>query len=229
MKILLVEDNRELSADIVQLLVEKFFVVESAITVADAIEKLNSYKYNLVIVDIGLPDGSGMDVIKEIKSKRLNSGILILTARNSIADKVQGLDLGADDYITKPFHSAELIARVKAIVRRFAPDNNDVLQFEEIIVNMQNNSLKVNNRELVLTRKEFDLLVYFLFNVRRLLTKESIAEHLWGDHIDQADSFDFVYNHIKNLRKKLMNAGCRDYIKAKYGMGYIFGNNHEEK
>ncbi len=229
MKILLVEDNRELSKDIVQLLEEKYFIVESTITVADAIEKLNSYKYNLVIVDIGLPDGSGMDVIKEIKSKRLNSGILILTARNSIADKVQGLDLGADDYITKPFHSAELIARVKAIVRRFAPDNNDVLQFEEIIVNMQNNSLKVNNRELVLTRKEFDLLVYFLFNVRRLLTKESIAEHLWGDHIDQADSFDFVYNHIKNLRKKLMNAGCRDYIKAKYGMGYIFGNNHEEK
>lgn len=222
MKLLLVEDNIRLAHDMQQFLVDNGFVVEHAATFREASEKINDYQYDLVIVDIGLPDGSGLELVQEMKERNLDTGILIVTAKNAIEDKVKGLELGADDYITKPFHKAELNARIRSILRRKKFNGSNVLQMNELKVDVIASQAYVNNTALSLTKKEYDLLLYFMYNRNRLLTKESIAEHLWGDHIDEADSFDFIYNHIKNLRKKIVNAGGTDYIHSMYGMGYKF-------
>jgi len=222
MKFLIIEDNLRLALDLQQFLTDNGFVVEHAATLHEASERINVYQYDLVIVDIGLPDGSGLDLIQEMKSQNLNTAILIVTAKNAIEDKVLGLDLGADDYITKPFHKAELNARIRSILRRNQFNGSNILQINELKVDILASQAYVNSSSLILTKKEYDLLVYFMYNRNRLLTKESIAEHLWGDHIDQADSFDFIYNHIKNLRKKIINAGGRNYIHSMYGMGYKF-------
>ncbi|MGH7497007.1 MAG: response regulator transcription factor [bacterium] len=222
MKLLIVEDNSHLAHDMQQFLRGCGFVVERAATLAEASEKLSVYQYDLAIVDLGLPDGNGLDVLRQIKANALETAILILTAKNAITEKVQGLDLGADDYMTKPFHQAELNARIRSILRRNKFNRNNHVQVNEIKVDLLASQAYVHDRPLSLTKKEYDLLVYFMQNFNRMLTKESIAEHLWGDHIDEADSFDFIYNHIKNLRKKISNAGGRNYIKAMYGMGYIF-------
>jgi len=222
MKLLIVEDNRHLADDITRFLVDSGFVVEQALTLSEGLKKINVYQYDLVIVDIGLPDGNGLDIVKEIRKKKIASAILIVTAKNAIEDKVHGLELGADDYITKPFHKAELNARIRSILRRNKFDGNNILNMNEIKMDTMAAQTFVHNKPIILTRKEYDLLLYFMVNRNKVLTKESIAEHLWGDHVDQADSFDFIYNHIKNLRKKIMNAGGKDYIKSMYGMGYKF-------
>ena len=222
MKLLLVEDNIRLATDMQQFLVDNGFVVEHAAKFQEASEKINDYLYDLVIVDIGLPDGNGLGLIQEIKERNLDTGILIVTAKNAIEDKVKGLELGADDYITKPFHKAELNARIRSILRRKKFNGSNVLQTNELKVDVIASQAYVNTTPLSLTKKEYDLLLYFMYNRNRLLTKESIAEHLWGDHIDEADSFDFIYNHIKNLRKKIVNAGGTNYIHSMYGMGYKF-------
>jgi len=222
MKLLLVEDNIRLATDMQQFLVDNGFVVEHAAKFQEASEKINDYLYDLVIVDIGLPDGNGLGLIQEIRERNLDTGILIVTAKNAIEDKVKGLELGADDYITKPFHKAELNARIRSILRRKKFNGSNVLQTNELKVDVIASQAYVNTTPLSLTKKEYDLLLYFMYNRNRLLTKESIAEHLWGDHIDEADSFDFIYNHIKNLRKKIVNAGGTNYIHSMYGMGYKF-------
>ena len=222
MKLLLVEDNIRLATDMQQFLVDNGFVVEHVAKFQEASEKINDYLYDLVIVDIGLPDGNGLGLIQEIRERNLDTGILIVTAKNAIEDKVKGLELGADDYITKPFHKAELNARIRSILRRKKFNGSNVLQTNELKVDVIASQAYVNTTPLSLTKKEYDLLLYFMYNRNRLLTKESIAEHLWGDHIDEADSFDFIYNHIKNLRKKIVNAGGTNYIHSMYGMGYKF-------
>jgi DNA-binding response OmpR family regulator len=222
MKLLLVEDNQRLANDLQQFLADNGFVVEHSETLLDASRKISIYQYDLVIVDIGLPDGNGLDLIRQMKKEGKESGILIVTAKNALEDKVKGLDLGADDYITKPFHKAELNARIRSILRRKKFGGNNILQMNEIKIDVMAAEVYVKDNPVKLTRKEYDLLLYFLYNQNRVLTKESIAEHLWGDHIDQADSFDFIYNHIKNLRKKIVNAGGKNYIHAMYGMGYKF-------
>lgn len=222
MKLLLVEDNYNLAEDLSKFFQENGFIVESVTLLEEAREKVDLYEYDMVIIDIGLPDGSGLDLVEEIKGTNSETGILILTAKDSLEDKVKGLDLGADDYLTKPFHKSELNARLRSIMRRNKFQGNNVLEMEEITIDFTKAEAYVNGKLLKLTKKEYDLLVYFVQNPERLLTKENIAEHLWGDHIDQADSFDFVYNHIKNLRKKITDAGGRNYIKASYGMGYKF-------
>ncbi len=222
MKLLIVEDNLHLAQDMQRYLQESGFVAERAATLAEASEKLAIYQYDLTIVDLGLPDGNGLDLIREIKAKGLETAALILTAKDAVAAKVQGLDLGADDYLTKPFHQAELNARIRSILRRNKFNRNNLMQIGELKVDLLASQAFVHDTPLSLTRKEYDLLVYFMQNLNRMLTKESIAEHLWGDHIDEADSFDFIYNHIKNLRKKITTAGGRNYIKAMYGMGYKF-------
>ncbi len=153
-----------------------------------------------------------------------DTGVLILTAKNAIEDKVKGLELGADDYLTKPFHRAELIARIKSIIRRFKFNGDNTISMNEVKVDILASQAYINDKPVILTKKEYDLLLYFMYNRNRILTRESIAEHLWGDNIDQSDNFDFVYNHIKNLRKKMMNEGSRNYIKAVYGMGYKFSD-----
>jgi DNA-binding response OmpR family regulator len=224
MKLLLVEDNIHLANDMRLFLVSNGFVVEQAATLQEGIEKINIYEYDVVIVDIGLPDGSGLDLIRRMKSNHMDTGILIVTAKNAIEDKIHGLDLGADDYITKPFHKAELNARIRSILRRKKFDSNNILQFNEIKVDTLSAQVYIKDNPINLTKTEYALLLYFLYNRNRVLTKESIAEHLWGDQFDQADSFDFIYNHIKNLRKKMLSAGGKDYIKSMYGMGYkLFG------
>lgn len=222
MKILIVEDNAHLATDIREFLEEQGFRVELAATLRTAEEKVNIYRYDLVVIDLGLPDGSGMTLIQILKDIDANTGILIVTARNTIEDKVKGLELGADDYITKPFHKAELNARIRSILRRGKFDGSNSVSFREISIDTLSNHVTVKDAELELTKKEYELLLYFMYNKNRMLTKESIAEHLWGDYIDQSDSFDFIYNHIKNLRKKIKKAGGNDYIHSMYGMGYKF-------
>jgi DNA-binding response OmpR family regulator len=222
MKLLLVEDNKRLADDMSAFLSANGFVVETASTLKGGLEKINVYQYDIVIVDLGLPDGNGLELINEIRNKNIDSAILIVTAKNAIEDKVRGLEMGADDYITKPFHKAELNARIRSILRRNKFDGSTSVHMNELRIDVLAAQTFVNDTPVLLTKKEYDLLLYFMYNQNRVLTKESIAEHLWGDHIDQADNYDFLYNHIKNLRKKIVNAGSKDYIKSMYGMGYKF-------
>lgn len=222
MKLLIVEDHFQLADDLSRFLVENGFIVEVAGTLELAREKVELYHYELIILDIGLPDGSGLELIKALKSKKSDSGILIVTAKNAIEDKVKGLELGADDYITKPFHKAELNARVRSIIRRKKFNGSNLVAINDIEIDLNSMEVRINETPIDLTRKEYDLLLYFIYNKNRVLTKESIAEHLWGDHVDQADNFDFIYNHIKNLRKKLQIAGAGNHIRSVYGMGYKF-------
>jgi DNA-binding response OmpR family regulator len=176
-------------------------------------------------VDITIPGGSGLDIIRELKKKGSEAGIIIISAKNSIEDKISGLDLGADDYLTKPFHLSELNSRIKSIVRRRSFKGSNEICFHEISIVPDEMLVSVNKKTVTLTKKEFDLLLFFISNKNRVITKESIAEHLWGDDMDTADSFDFIYSHIKNLRKKLVEKGSEDYIQTVYGMGYKFGKN----
>jgi len=222
MKLLIVEDNFQLADDLSRFLTEQGFIVEISDTLESARSKIELYDYELIILDIGLPDGSGLDIIRQLKKRKSDTGILIVTAKNAIEDKVKGLELGADDYITKPFHKAELNARIRSIIRRKNFNGSNIISINKIGIDLNSMAVKVDNKELDLTRKEYDLLLYFIYNKNRVLTKESIAEHLWGDHIDQADNFDFIYNHIKNLRKKLQQAGADNHIRSVYGMGYKF-------
>mgnify|MGYP006283403003 FL=1 len=222
MKLLIVEDKRELVADIAAYLGGNGFITESAFTLEEARDKISMYGYDLVILDLGLPDGDGLKLIPLIRERKPETLILILTARDSLNAKLEGLDKGADDYITKPFHKAELNARIRSMLRRKISGGNHILREAELTIDLDAGQVRVNENLLELTRKEYDLLLFFVYNKDRLLTKETIAEHLWGDHIDQADNFDFIYNHIKNLRRKLSKAGGKDHIRSLYGMGYTF-------
>ncbi len=222
MKILLIEDEKTLSESIIDYLKLDGYVCEACYTYEDAIEKINLYNYDCIIVDIMLPDGSGINIIKKLKLLNNQTGVIIVSAKNSLDDKINGLEIGADDYLTKPFHLSELNARIKSIIRRRNFDGNNEIIFNEINVSPNNLQVKVNNSELILTKKEYDLLIYFISNKDRIVTKESIAEHLWGDSMDITDSFDFIYAHVKNLRKKMTNLGGNDYVKTVYGIGYKF-------
>lgn len=222
MKLLLIEDNQELASDVSNALKDQKINIEHVETLVEAKEKIGVYEYDILIVDLGLPDGNGLDIVSLIKQVDPNSGVLIVTARDSVDDKVLGLELGADDYITKPFHMAELIARVRSLFRRKKFKGSNTIEIEELKVDILSKTVSIHDKAIDLTKKEYDLLIYFLYNKDKMLTKENIAEHLWGDHIDQADSFDFIYSHIKNLRKKLQKNEGVDRIKSVYGMGYKF-------
>ena len=222
MKVLLIEDEIELSRSITEYLQKENYRCEAVLTFEDAMEKINLYRYDCIIVDINLPDGSGLDVISALKKLKSETGIIIISAKNSLDDKVAGLGIGADDYLTKPFHLPELNARVKSIIRRRSFGGINEIIFNDIRILPEQMEVTVNSQSLVLTKKEYDLLIFFLSNKDRVLTKEAIAEHLWGDEMDMADSFDFIYTHIKNLRKKIMEKGGEDYIRTIYGMGYKF-------
>lgn len=222
MKLLIVEDNLQLARNIETYLHAEGNVCEVADTYMKAIDKIVAYGYEMLILDIMLPDGNGLDVIRELKKQNSAAGVLIISAKNSLDDKLTGLNLGADDYLTKPFHLSELHARIKAIYRRNNLGGGEEIIYNELLINIENRTLTVNEVSVELTQKEFDLLVFLLTNKNRVITKQSIAEHLWGDYVDAYDSFDFVYQHIKNLRKKIMNAGGSDYIQTVYGLGYKF-------
>lgn len=222
MKILVIEDEQALCETIVSYLEEEGYRCEQAGTVELGSEKVNLYEYDCMLVDIGLPDGSGLSLIKELKKCHPETGIIIISAKNSMDDKISGLDLGADDYLTKPFHLPELNSRIKSLLRRRKFEGKQELLIDKITIWPENRQVLINGEPLQLTRKEFDLLMFFVSNRGRVLSKESIAEHLWGDFADSADSFDFVYSHVKNLRRKLLERTGTDYFQNVYGTGYTF-------
>lgn len=220
MKLLLVEDEKHLATEIASFISKEGFVIEVAYTYETALEKINLYQYDCIIVDITLPDGSGLELIELLKKISTDTGIIIISAKNSLSDKLSGLNLGADDYLTKPFHLAELNARIQSILRRRKFRGENEIHFGDIVIYPDQREVKVKNKIVDLTKKEYDLLIYFISNEKKVLTKESIAEHIWGDNADSFDSLDFVYSQIKNLRKKLIDAGSKDYITSIYGIGY---------
>jgi DNA-binding response OmpR family regulator len=222
MKVLIVEDEVELSESIQSYLKNEGYLCEYALNYDAAIEKINLYQYDIVIVDLNLPDGNGIQIIKTLKETSFAGGIIITSARNSLDDRILGLDSGADDYLVKPFHLAELNARIKSLIRRVLFKGENALIFNEIQIKTDEHQVYINGNMLELTRKEFDLLLFMITNKGRVISKESIAEHLWGDYIDSADSFGFVYAHIKNLRKKLEDNGVGEYLQTVYGVGYKF-------
>ncbi len=220
MKFLIVEDNAKLLEAIPETLESEKYLCETSLNFQDAHEKIFLYNYDILIVDINLPDGSGLELIKEIKKQNSSTGIIVISARNSLDNKIEGLDLGADDYITKPFDMAELVARVKALLRRRNFSGNSNVTFNGITIDTTSREVFADQQKIELTKSEYDILLFFFSNPGRTLTKEGIAEHIWGDNMDLADSFDFIYSHIKNLRKKITVTGNSDPIKAVYGIGY---------
>ncbi|WP_121812254.1 response regulator transcription factor [Mucilaginibacter kameinonensis] len=222
MKLLVIEDEPVLLDSISNYFSGDGNICETATNREAAMEKIGLYDYDCILLDIGLPDGSGLDVIRYMKEVGKDEGVLIISARNSLDDKLSGLNLGADDYIVKPFHLAELKARIMAVYRRRAFNGVHMLQYEDIIINLDAMDVRVSEHQVILTRKEYDMLLYFIANKGKVVTRNAIAEHLWGDNIDLAESFDFIYTHIKNLRKKLLDHSGKDYFKAIYGIGYKF-------
>ncbi len=222
MKILLIEDEVPLSDAIVEYLDGEGHLCEVVYNFEDAVEKIELYLYDCLVVDINLPDGSGLDLIRLVKKKSITVGIIIVSARNSLDNRIEGLEIGADHYLTKPFHLAELNAHLKSIHRRISFNGSNELILNEIKLIPDEHRAFVSDQELVLTKKEYELLMFFISNKNRIITKAGLAEHLWGDHMDSADSYDFIYTHIKNLRRELLKKGCKDYIKTIYGLGYKF-------
>ncbi|WP_142784045.1 response regulator transcription factor [Changchengzhania lutea] len=221
MKYLIAEDELDLQQSIVTYLQRDGNICEVASDFGEALEKAAIYDYDIIILDINLISGSGLDVLKTIKKEKKRSGVIIISANNSLTDKLEGLDLGADDYITKPFHLAELNSRINAVLRRGKYGGDEIMEFNEIRIDTKSRTAYIDGKAMPLTRKEYDLLVFFISNKGRVLSKEIIAEHLWGDDSDLLDNFDFIYVHINNLRKKLTAEGAK-YIKTAYGSGYKF-------
>ena len=222
MKILIIEDEKGLRESIEEYFTEAGNICETASNYHEAMAKVGLYSYDCILLDITLPGGTGIEILKYLKQDSHNDGVLIISAKNSLDDRLEGLDLGADDYLVKPFHLSELRARVSAIIRRKAFNGSNLLVFHEITIDLLAKTVKVNDIMAKLTRKEYALLLYFIANKGKVVSKNAIAEHLWGDGIDMANNFDFIYSHIKNLRKKLLEASGNDYIQASYGMGYKF-------
>lgn len=223
MKVLVVEDEKGLAESISDYMSKEGYLCETVATFWEADERIYLYNYDCIIVDLTLPDGDGFQLIQSLKKMLATTGVIIISARNALEDKIRGLEMGSDDYLTKPFHLSELNARVKSLIRRRNFGGHTEIRFHEILINPASRKVFVNGQPTILSRKEYDLLLYFLSNVDVVLTKVSIAEHLWGDNIDSADSLDIVYSHIKNLRRKLLEKGGADYLHSVYGIGYKFG------
>lgn len=196
------------------------YLVECAFNYREAMSKIGVYDYDCILLDITLPDGNGLEILKELKESGIGDSVIIVSAKDSIDDKVKGLDLGADDYLPKPFHMAELNARVKAVLRRRKFDGSNVFQLNNVTIDIDSHQVIIDGHQLDLNRKEFDVLFYLCTNRDRLVSKSALAEHVWGDYIDQASNFDFIYSQIKNLRKKLSENNAEIEIKAVYGIGY---------
>ena len=220
MKILIVEDEPELAASIREFLEKEHYLVETAENFRAGIGKATVFEYDCILLDITLPGGSGMEILKSVKEIGMKSNVIIISAKDSLDDKIDGLALGADDYLTKPFHLAELNARIKAVLRRNNQGGTETLTFHNVTLDIKDRQLTVGSEKIPLFRKEFDILYVFMVNKERLLTKSAIAEHVWGDHYEDADNLDFVYYQIKNLRKKLTVADADIEITSSYGVGY---------
>jgi DNA-binding response OmpR family regulator len=220
MKILVVEDEPSLQEVIRNTLEKERYIVEVADNLNGAIEKTGVYDYDCILLDIMLPDGSGLELLQHLKQNRKKENVIIISAKDSIDDKIAGLDLGADDYLAKPFHLAELVARVRSVLRRKHRDGEHTISVGNVTLFPDNFMVQVAGNPLELSRKEYDILHYFINRNGRLVSKSALAEAVWGDYIDQADNYDFIYAQMKNLRKKLADAGADIEIKAVYGAGY---------
>jgi DNA-binding response OmpR family regulator len=220
MKILLIEDEAGLAENIIDYLSGENYHCELAETYQSAVEKIHAYSYDCILLDLMLPGGNGLQILELLKQQNKQDGVIIISAKNSIEDKVNGLQAGADDYLAKPFHLSELAARLHSVIRRKHFSNSNIVEQSNLKINLQARELSINNQPVVLTRKEFDLLLFFISNKNKVISKSAVAEHLSGDIADMLDSHDFVYAHIKNLKRKLTDAGADNYIKTIYGTGY---------
>ncbi|HCN83314.1 MAG TPA: DNA-binding response regulator [Sphingobacteriaceae bacterium] len=222
MKLLVVEDEKALLSNIISYLSEEGNVCDSCTDLVGASGKLSAENYDCILLDIGLPDGEGFEVLEYLQLHKRNEAVIIISARNSLDDRINGLNIGADDYLTKPFHLAELKARVEAVYRRKMANGSQKVVFNEITIDIQSRNVEVDGTQIILTRKEYDMLIYFIANKGKIISKTAIAEHLWGDEMNMYDNLDFIYTHIKNLRKKILDATSNDYLKSIYGIGYKF-------
>lgn len=228
MKILIIEDNVDLAGSITEYLWGEGYVCELTYNLTEALDKIKLYDYDCILLDISLPDGSGFAILEELKRLNKQDGVIIISAKDSLDDKLKGLETGADDYLTKPFHLAELSMRVMAVIRRKKFNGNNLFQQGDITVNLVEKTVWCNEKIIEkLSRREYELLLFFMASPKRVLTKRAIAEHLMGDSADMFDNFDIVYAHVKNLKKKLKAAGCASYIKTVYAMGYKFETGRE--
>lgn len=222
MKILIVEDDDNLREIMVDSLEKERYIVSQASDYKTALRKVEDYDYDCILLDIMLPDGTGLDLLHELQALGKHTNVIILSAKDSLEDKVKGLDLGADDYLAKPFYLAELHARLKSLLRRKAYQGEQRIQYGNIEIVPDSFKVFIEKKEVELSRKEYDILLYFMLRPGWLINKNTLAESVWGDHIDQVDNFDFIYAQIKNLRKHLKDAGATPELKAVYGIGYKF-------
>lgn len=222
MKILLVEDEQELSKSIQQYLNGNDFLCEPVDNVEDALEKIEFYEYDCILLDLSLPDGNGFEVLKALKKTNKEDGVIIISAKSTLDTRIEGFNLGADDFLLKPFHLSELLVRIQALIRRKQFSGNNTVVFNEIEIDLLSKIVTINKAKIDLTKTEMELLLFLIGNKNRVLSKSAIAEHLSGDMADMLDNHDFVYAHIKNLKKKLKKSGSDDYIKTVYGLGYKF-------
>ncbi len=224
MKILIIEDEQEIAQSIVSYFKSNGIQCETAGNYALARTKIDNYDYDCIILDLMLPDGDGFDILRELKNKNKSEGVIIISAKETLDTRIEGFNLGADDFLTKPFHLSELLVRMQALIRRKNFQGNNTIVFNEISIDLLSKTVTVNNQKLDLTKKEIDLLLFLIGNNNKVLSKGAIAEHLSGDMADMLDNHDFIYAHIKNLKKKLHTAGSGDYIKTIYGLGYKWEN-----
>ncbi|MGM8363656.1 response regulator transcription factor [Flavobacterium sp. ARAG 55.4] len=224
MKILIIEDEQEIAQNIATYFKTNGVQCETAGNSNMALNKINNYDYDCILLDLMLPDGDGFDILKELKSKNKTEGVIIISAKENLDTRIEGFNLGADDFLTKPFHLSELLVRMQALIRRKNFQGNNTIVYNEISIDILSKTVKIDNRKLDLTRKEIDLLLFLIGNNNKVLSKGAIAEHLSGDMADMLDNHDFIYAHIKNLKKKLHAAGSGDYIKTIYGLGYKWEN-----
>lgn len=220
MKILIIEDEIEIATSIKNYLSSNDFVCESASTLKIAIEKIDLYSYDCILLDLMLTDGDGFKILEILKSQNKTDGVIIISAKDTLETKIEGLTLGADDYLTKPFHLSELLVRIQALVRRKQFNGSNIVKFNEIEIDTINKTVKVKGTKIDFTKTEMDLLLFLIGNKNKVLSKGAIAEHLSGDMADMLDNHDFIYAHIKNLKKKLKEMGTFDYLKSVYGTGY---------
>ena len=220
MKLLVVEDEPSLLQSIQEYFTQIDFLCEGVTTYTEALRKIDDYNYDCIILDINLPDGSGFELLKYLRDYKKDEGVVIISARNSLDDKITGLNFGADDYVTKPFHLSELNARVKALIRRKYAQGVNLLEAGNLKMDLSARTLTCENQLIPLTKNEFNLLLFLINNKNRVVSKQAIAEHIYGDETDNMPSFDFVYSHIKNLKKKLKERGCEDLVQTVYGLGY---------
>ncbi len=220
MKILIIEDEPDLRKVVQASLETANHLVEYAVDFKTGLKKIEDYQYDCILLDIMLPDGNGLDILQNIKHRKTDAAVIILSAKDSVEDKVNGLDLGADDYLAKPFHLAELHSRLNSIIRRKNHHGEKTIRYKNLSMLVEERLLKINDKEVLLNRKEFDLLYYFIIRPNKLLQKTTIAEFIWGDNADSLDRLDFIYSQIKNLKKKLKQNDAEVDIQAVYGIGY---------